>query len=123
VDPIKVKVYGLFPVTRQKYTSQFFTKLILSSAAVVVTWSGVQMLASMSRAMLGPRRAPKEAQELTRWLEWMPVVMLVIVGLVIVEGILIFRAFARKEAEQLKASKEQPAPVDSSGEAPKEEPR
>lgn len=91
-EPVKVKVYGIFSVTKQKYIYQLIMTVLLAGC-LLYAWQAM-------RPQLAPGKAPKEFAPVMWWIDRVPYAVMVILGLVCVEAILVFRAFARKEAAQ-----------------------
>lgn len=91
MEPVRVKVYGLFSVTKEKYILQ----LVLT-----VLFAGLLVYIAQSAPRMDQRQAPPEYAALVWYLDRAPYVAAAILGLVTVEAYFVFRAFARKEAEQ-----------------------
>lgn len=107
MEPVRVKVYGLFSITKQKYIAQLFLTFMIAATILVAHSQVYSLFAAMVRGpRLSPKDVPNSADQLLWWLDRIPYLVMVILVLVCVEAFLVFRAFARKEAEQAALEKE-----------------
>jgi positive regulator of sigma E activity len=102
VEPVRVKVYGLFPTTRRRYVVQLVVAAVLVVVLLVV-WT-------VHRVNLRPEAVGVPSPGLARILFMLDLLPWLALGLGVLQGIeayFVLRAFARKQAEQTQT---QPVP-------------
>jgi hypothetical protein len=90
-QPVRVKVYGIFSVTKSKYIAQVAMTVIIA-VALFFAWQSFPRVT-------GPNTPPEIAQ-IMWWVDRALYLIGAILCLVAIEAYFVFRAFARKEAEQ-----------------------
>ena len=97
MTPVRVKLYGLIPITRRRYVMQFAIALVLSSALLLgwwLYWPNVRGSLEASRSDV--------LDGVVRFWNVAPYLILGIVALQLIEAWVVLRRFRRKEAEQAK---------------------
>lgn len=94
MDPVRIRHWGLWPITRRTY--------LISQAGVVLSW-----LALLVVYLLLPKPLPRtpqgiEGATLFAWtlLRWIPSVLIVVAIWFVIDLLIVLRLFARKEAER-----------------------
>ena len=102
-EPVRVKVYGLFPLTRRRYLSQAFFGIV-ALVTMLVGWflSWPRLRGHLSQATLPPAMRVTVAV-----LDQVPWILLATAALKGLETFVVLRCFARKEAAA------RPAPPDA----------
>ncbi len=102
MDPVRVKVYGLFSLTRKTYLAQAATGGVFLVATLIAWWVIWPDL-SLRYQKLHPQGI---LRLIVDTLNRVPMILLVVSGLKIIEIYFVLRTFARKEAAlQAKAPK------------------
>jgi hypothetical protein len=100
--PVRIRLYGMFTVTRRGYLMQTTVSLVLL---------GVLLVLWLRRPPLPPM-APKEMTPGLAWLVWLlnalPWLVLVMTALLVLEAVWVLRRFAREEARQKAPLSEKP---------------
>ncbi len=91
MEPVRIKLYGLFPITKRRYVRQLVLTLLLLAVLMGMWW--------YLPLLLPPERAVPAHLEWALWglrnLHWIAAAL---GGIVLVEAVLTFRAFAHAEA-------------------------
>lgn len=111
MEPVRVRLYGIFWVTKRRYILQLILAAVLLAVLVTVSvrWQEVR-----------PRVIQAEMPWLNvtvPFLDASPWIILAVTGLQVLEAFYVFRAFARKEREgptAPPAPKETPTPAENS---------
>jgi hypothetical protein len=96
VQPTRVKLYGLFPVTRRRYLIQAAAVVVLAAvllAAWLVAWYPTSQKPEM-------QRPPPQLALTVGFLNSLPWVLLALTAAQAVEAVVVLRAFARKDAAE-----------------------
>jgi hypothetical protein len=91
-EPVRVRLYGLIPMTRGRYLTQA-ALLVLLAAVVMAAW----LILWMPR-LTAARDASPQLASIQTCLSYLPWALLALVTAQGVETIFVLRAFARKEA-------------------------
>ena len=97
MTPVRVKLYGLIPITRRRYLTQLVVALVLSSALLLAWW----LYWPTVRGSLEASRSDV-LDGVVRFWNVAPYLILGIVALQLIEAWVVLRRFRRKEAEQAK---------------------
>ena len=95
MTPVRVKLYGMIPITRRRYVKQLVVALVLSSALLLAWW----LYWPNVRGSLEASRSDVLDGVVRFW----NVAPYLILGMVVLQGIeawVVLRRFRRKEAEQ-----------------------
>src|SRR5581483_5896968 len=95
VDPVRVKVYGLFAWTRRRYVVQSVLDFV-AGAAVLIFW--LFAWPGMKRNVMRFENPPTYLQVIVAILDQMPWILLATVAVKVLEMWIVFRRFAQKEA-------------------------
>ena len=95
MTPVRVKLYGLIPITRRRYLTQFVVALVLSAALLLAWW----LYWPTVRGSLEASRSDV-LDGVVRFWNLAPYFILGIVVLQLIEAWVVLRRFRRKEAEQ-----------------------
>jgi hypothetical protein len=96
VEPLRVKVYGLFSITRRRYVAQLVVASVLI-AVLLAVWV-VRRLTLHEQALKVPALAP-----LVNLFDLLPWIALGLGALQAIEAWFVLRAFARKQAARAAA--------------------
>ena len=96
--PIRIKLYGIFSVTRRGYVAQ-----LVIAALLLIGWVGMWLYL---RRNTNPADDPAVAR-IRQFFDWIPWLALAIAILYAIEAYFVFRRFAREEARR---RTQQPAP-------------
>jgi hypothetical protein len=102
VDPPRIKLYGLFPLTRRRYVAQVVAALVLAAGLLVGWW----FFRESVRQQFEGAALPSVELFLACW-NALPVIVLVLVALQALEAFFVLRLFRRREADR---AAEPPAP-------------
>jgi hypothetical protein len=105
VEPVRVNLYGLFPMTRRRYVMQ-----LVAAGVLVVVFLAAWLFYGYSR---GEKMRQFDDPSLAWWaflIDLTPWAVLVIALLQTVEAIFVLRAFARKQAQAQAGAPEADAP-------------
>jgi hypothetical protein len=91
-EPVRVRVYGLAPMTRGRYLMQA-ALLVLLATVVMGAW----LILWMPR-LTAAREASPQAAFIQTCLSYLPWALLALVVAQGIEAVFVLRAFARKEA-------------------------
>lgn len=98
MEPVQVKLYGLYPVTRRRYLRQLFITAVLL-AVLFGLWYFLPQLQSQSVQGTGSLAHLDWALALLRNLHW---IGFGLAALVLLEAVFVLRRFAQREAERAK---------------------
>jgi hypothetical protein len=93
VQPVRIKVYGLVPMTRRRYLTQLAVAVVLALVLLGLWW----FLWPGRRAQLLSNPSPAR-QRVGAAVDAVPWVILAVAGAQAVEAWFVLRRFARKEA-------------------------
>lgn len=93
MTPVRVKLYGLVPMTRRRYLAQLVVALVLAGVLLLGWW----LYWPRVRAKLMPADSPMLERLVVFW-NVAPAVVLSILVLQGIEAWFVLRLFARKEA-------------------------
>ena len=97
MTPVRVKLYGLIPITRRRYITQFVIALVLSAALLLAWWL------YWPRVRLSLEAARSDALDaIIRFWDFAAYFIIGIAALQAVEAWVVLRQFGRKEAERAK---------------------
>ena len=94
MTPIRVKLYGLIPITRRRYLTQFVIALVLSAMLLVAWWL---YWPTVRGSLEAPRSEALDG--VVRFWNVAPYLIVGIVVLQLIEAWVVLRRFRRKEAE------------------------
>ena len=97
MTPVRVKLYGLIPITRRRYLTQFVVALVLSAALLLARWL---YWPTVRRTLEAARSDALDA--VIRFWDLAPYLIAGIVVLQLIEAWIVLRRFGRIEAEQKK---------------------
>lgn len=95
MEPVRIKLYGLFSLTRRRYVVQFVVALLLAGLLLAGWWwvgRGVS-----EQFQLG--KDPALDRFILFW-RFLPFAVLGLMGLQMIEACVVLRLFRRKEAAQ-----------------------
>jgi cyanate permease len=95
VEPVRIKLYGLFPHTRQRYVVQ----LVIAFALMTILLVGWWLLRPSFHEHTQGHSYPG-IERLKAFFNAIPWIVLVIAGLQSLEAFIVLRLFRRMEAEQ-----------------------
>jgi hypothetical protein len=93
-EPVRIKLYGLFPTTRRRYVAQVVVAGVLI-VFLLVSWA---VFRHAVRDRLQVLATPLLDRAIALW-DLVPWIVAVVAVLQVVEAYFAFRAFARKRAE------------------------
>ncbi len=95
MDPVRVRVYGLFPLTKRRYLIQAVSGVVASGIFLAAWW----FAAPIVREHLSTPNMPPPVAATAAWysavLEWIPWVVLAALVYKGIEVFFVLRAFAR----------------------------
>lgn len=94
MEPVRIKVYGLLPMTRRRYLSQILVAGLLALTILVLWWSLWPRLREMLQLAEGPG--------VTRIIAFWDAAPWFLLGLGVLQGIeayFVLKRFARREAQ------------------------
>lgn len=94
MEPPRIKLYGLFPLTRRRYVAQVIAALVLAAGLLAGWW----FFREPVRQQFEGAALPSVQLFLACW-NALPAVVLVLVVLQAVEAFVVLRLFRRREAE------------------------
>ena len=94
MTPVRVKLYGLIPITRRRYVAQFVFALVLSATLLLAWW----LFWPRVRGSLEASRS-EVMDGVIRFWNVAPYFILGIVVLQLIEAWIVLRRFRRKQAE------------------------
>lgn len=98
-DPVRIKLYGLFWITKRGYVMQLIVGAIMA-ASLLGFWICLRM---PGRPLFPPKKAPSFWEALGPWLlDNLHLIVLAMIVLYGIEALMVFRRFAQSEAEQRK---------------------
>ena len=100
MEPVRVKVYGLFAWTRRRYFVQSVLDFV-SGAAVLLFW--LLVWPGMKQNVMRFDPPPTHLIVVVAVLDQVPWILLAATAVKVFEMWIVLRRFARKEAEQLAA--------------------
>ena len=95
MTPVRVKLYGLIPITRRRYLTQFVVALVLSAALLLAWW----LYWPAVRGSLEASRSDV-LDGVVRFWNVAPYFILGIVALQLIEAWVVLGRFRRKESER-----------------------
>ena len=96
VEPVRVRVYGLYPLTKRRYLTQAVAGVVMAALIFVGWWFGWPPL----RDRLAQRELPATMAFVVAVLNHVPWILLAALAFKAVEVYFVLRAFARKEGER-----------------------
>jgi hypothetical protein len=99
--PIRIKLYGLFSITRRGYITQLVLAGIML-VALIGMWLYL-------RQKINPALSPDVAR-IREVFDYIPWVALAIAVLYVIEAVIVLRRFAREEEARRRAPQPQPPP-------------
>ncbi|MFM7152003.1 MAG: hypothetical protein ACKO23_19420 [Gemmataceae bacterium] len=88
MNPVRIRLYGLFPVTRQRY----LTQLVAAGIFVVVLWGLYLLFSSAVRERLLDQRSEASLRFLAFW-QAMPWIVAALAALQALEALIVLRRF------------------------------
>ncbi len=95
MEPIRIRLYGLFSLTRKRYVAQLVVALVLAAAVLIAWW--------FFRASVREQFQNTEDANALRFVAFwnvFPLVILAVAGLQLLEAFFVLRMFRRREAER-----------------------
>ncbi len=105
MEPVRIKLYGMFWMTRRRYMAQLIVGGLLVVLLLSVWFIHWLTVREQAKALDSP-----ELARIVALLDLTPFVVLVIAALQAVEAYFVLRAFARKQAAALAAVPGPPPP-------------
>ena len=96
MEPIRIRLYGMFPLTRKRYVAQLVAALVLAGAVLGAWW----FFRESVRQQFGNTEDANALRFVAFW-NVFPLVILAVVGLQLLEAFFVLRLFRRKEAERI----------------------
>jgi hypothetical protein len=103
VEPVRVKVYGLYPLTKRRYLTQAVAGVVMAVLILVGWWFGWPPL----RDRLMQRELPAAMTAVVAVLNNVPWILLAALVFKAIEVFFVLRAFARKETALTSPQREQ----------------
>jgi hypothetical protein len=116
MEPVRVKLYGLFSVTKARYlTQQAFAVAV--TLLMLVAWVAIPRLppATLRDPSVDIARDPaiqeqfRQIEKIHRVVESIPLIVAALLGAIVLESAIVLRLFARKEAVEKEAADKQKA--------------
>jgi hypothetical protein len=91
--PIRIKLYGIFPITKRGYIAQLVVMAVLL-VLLLIAWGRIPRTDDILH------RLPAEYQLIVAFLRWIPWMVLGFALLITTEAFFVLRRFAREEASR-----------------------
>jgi hypothetical protein len=109
VEPVRVKLYGLFSMTRRRYVRQLVLTVVCATVVIGCWW---WMWPTYRQMFLEPREG--DNRHLDRYvavMDALPYILAGAVALQLIEAFFVFRLFRAREAQQAAMPPAAPAPT------------